>query len=67
MNWETGVDIYTLLILHIKSTASEDLLYRTGNSARGSVMTWRDGTFKKDEICVQIYASERRENIPMCT
>ena len=38
MNWETGVDIYTLLILCIKYTASEDLLYRTGNSTQCSVV-----------------------------
>ena len=39
MNWETGVDIYTVLILHIKSM-SKDLVYSTGNSL--SVM-WQPG------------------------
>ena len=38
MNWETGVHIYTLLILCIKSTASEDLLYSTGHSIQCSVV-----------------------------
>ena len=38
MNWETGVDIYTLLILCIKSTESKDLLYSTGNSTQCSVV-----------------------------
>ena len=37
MNWETGVDIYTVLILHIKST-SEDLVYSTGKSTQCSVV-----------------------------
>ena len=38
MNWETGVDIYTLLILCIKSTMSKDLLNSTGNSTQCSVV-----------------------------
>ena len=38
MNWETGVDIYTLLILCIKSTTSKDLLNSTGNSTQCSVV-----------------------------
>ena len=37
MNWETRVNIYTALILHIKST-SEDLVYSTGKSAQCSVV-----------------------------
>ena len=37
MNRETRVDIYTALILHIKST-SEDLVYSTGKSAQCSVV-----------------------------
>ena len=42
-------------------------MYSAGNSAQCSVMTWRGGKFKKEEICVQVYASERRENLSMCT
>ena len=37
MNRETRVDIYTALILHIKST-SEDLVYSTGKSTQCSVV-----------------------------
>ena len=37
MNWENGIDIYTLL--HIKSITNEDLLYSTENSIQCSVMT----------------------------
>ena len=37
MNWETGVDIYTVLILHIKSM-SKDLVYSTGKSTQCSVV-----------------------------
>ena len=32
MNWEIGIDIYTLLILCIKQITNENLLYSTGNS-----------------------------------
>ena len=32
MNWETGMDIYTLLILCIKEITNENLLYSTGSS-----------------------------------
>ena len=37
MNRETRVDIYTALILHIKSTR-EDLVYSTGKSTQCSVV-----------------------------
>ena len=37
MNRETRVDIYTALILHIKST-SEDLVHSTGKSTQCSVV-----------------------------
>ena len=37
MNRETGVDIYTVLILHIKSM-SKDLVYSTGKSTQCSVV-----------------------------
>ena len=37
MNWEIGLDIYTLL--YIKEITSENLLYSTGNSTRCSVVT----------------------------
>ena len=39
MNWEIGIDIYTLLILCIKWITNENLLYSTGNSTQGSVVT----------------------------
>ena len=29
MNWETGIDIYTLLVLYIKLMTDKDLLYST--------------------------------------
>ena len=37
INWEIGIDIYTLL--YVKQTTNKDLLYSTGNSAQYSVMT----------------------------
>ena len=37
MNWETGIDIYTLLC--IKEITNENLLYSPRNSTPGSVVT----------------------------
>ena len=34
MNWEVGIDIYTLWTPRIKSITNENLLYSTGNSAQ---------------------------------
>ena len=39
MNWEIGINIYTLLILCIKYITNENLLYSTGNSTQCSVVT----------------------------
>ena len=38
INWEIGIDIYTLL--YIKYTTNKDLLYSTGNSTQHTVMTY---------------------------
>ena len=37
MNWETGIDTYTLLCT--KQRMNEDLLHSTGNSTRCSLVT----------------------------
>ena len=37
MNWEIGIDIYTLLC--IKQITNENLLYSTGNSTQCSLVT----------------------------
>ena len=58
MNWETGVDIYTLLILCIKSTTSKDLLNSTGNSTQCSVVKLMGRKPKKQGylcVCVCVY------------
>ena len=34
INWEIGIDIYTLLILCIKQITNEKLFYSTGNSTQ---------------------------------
>ena len=47
MNWEIGIDIYTLLILCIKQITNENLLYSTGNSTQCSVVTECEGNPKK--------------------
>ena len=39
INWEIGIDIYTLLILCIKQITNESLFYSTGNSTQCSVVT----------------------------
>ena len=39
MNWETGIDIYTLLTLSIKQMTHESLLCVTGNSTQCCVVT----------------------------
>ena len=39
MNWEVGIDIYTLLTLYIKLTTNESLVHSTENSTRCSVVT----------------------------
>ena len=37
MNWEIGINIYTLP--HVKQISSGNLLYSAGSSAQASVMT----------------------------
>ena len=39
MNWETGTDMYTPLILCMKQITNEDLLYNTGNSTHCFAVT----------------------------
>ena len=38
VNWETGIDIYT--ILHIKQITNEDSLYSTENSTENFIMSY---------------------------
>jgi len=60
MNWEIGIDIYTLP--RIKQIASGNLLYSTGSSAKRSMMTKMGGVevgkgykrFKREGIYVYI-------------
>ena len=46
MNWEIGIDIYTLLC--IKQTTNENPLYSPGNSTQYSVMTYMGKESKKE-------------------
>ena len=39
MNWEIGIDIYTLLILCMKQMTNENVLYSSGTLTSGSVVT----------------------------
>ena len=38
-NWETGNDVFTLLILSMKQVTNENLLYCTGNPTQCSLAT----------------------------
>ena len=50
INWEIGVDIYTLL--YIKYITNKKLLYSTGNSTQYSVMTYTETESKKEWVYV---------------
>ena len=50
INWEIGMDIYTLL--YIKQMANKDLPHSTGNSTQYSVMTYAG---KGSKECVYVY------------
>ena len=53
MNWETGIDIHTLLcITHI---ANENLLYISGNCTQLSVVTSMGRKSKNEEIYTHIH------------
>ena len=51
INWEIGIDVYTLL--YIKYVTNKDLLYNTGNS-QYSVMTYMGKKCKKEWIYVYV-------------
>ena len=48
MNWETGIDIYTLPC--IKEIADKNLRYSTGNSTQCSVVTSMGRKSKREGI-----------------
>ena len=47
INWEIGIDIYTLL--YIKQITNKDLLYSAGHSTQYSVMAYMGKESKKSE------------------
>ena len=53
MNWEIGIDIYTILC--IKGITNENLLYSIENSTQCSVMTCKGRKTKKDEISEYVW------------
>ena len=55
MDWETGIDIHTLLC--IKQTTDENLLYITGNSTQCSVVTRMGRKSKKEGIFLYVQLS----------
>ena len=52
MNWETGIDIYTLLC--IKQIINKELPYSKGKSTQYSVMTRMEKESKKEGIDGQV-------------
>ena len=52
INWEIGIDIYTLLC--IKQITNKDLLYSTKKSTQYSVMTYMGNESKKEWIYVYV-------------
>ena len=52
INWEIGIDIYTLL--YIKQITSKDLLYSRGNSTQYAVMAYMGKESKKEWIYVYV-------------
>ena len=50
MNWETGVDIYT--ILYVKQITNKNLLYRTGSATQYSVMPYIGKQSVREWICI---------------
>ena len=40
VDWETETDVYKLLILSVRQITNESLLYPSGTSTQGSVMTY---------------------------
>ena len=61
MNWDIGIDIYTLLILCIKQINNENLLYISGNSTQCPVVTLMGRKSQKEyvyictHICIYVY------------
>ena len=49
INWEIGVDKYTLSIQQITNT---DLQYSTGNTTQNSIMTYVGKQSKRVDICI---------------
>ena len=54
VNWEIGIDIYTLL--YIQQITNKDLLFSTGNSTQYSVMAYVGKNLKAD-ICIHLTES----------
>ena len=52
MNWEIGIDTYTLLILCIKQITNENLLHSSGTPTQCSVVTEMGRKYKKEGIDV---------------
>ena len=53
MNWEIEIDIYTVLMLCIKQTTNENLLYSTGNSVLCGDLKEKE-IQKRQDICIHV-------------
>ena len=57
MNWETGIDIYALLVLCIKQITNENLFYSTANCAQCCVDLNGNKIQKRRDICIRTAGS----------
>ena len=55
INWEIGVDIYTVLYIYVKQITNKYPLYSIGNSTQHAVMAYTGKESKKRvDICICI-------------
>ena len=50
INWESGINRYTLL--YVKQITNKDLLYSTGNYIQYPIVTYNGKSSKKEYICI---------------
>ena len=55
MNWETGIDMYALLMICIRWMTNENLLYSSGNSTQRSVGNANGKEIQKiGDVCMRV-------------
>ena len=64
MNWETGIDIYTLLIQCEKQITNKNLLYSTGNSTMLHGDLNGKEIRKRGDMCICSLVDQMVKNLP---